>query len=350
MSAPEASVRMHSDAEVLADPRWFPHAFDSRRQSLEFRFAERDYWSDKRFLDERWLRERLPERTLSIDAVAAGLGAAQPHLGFVWHTSFCCSTLLADLLEAAGRNLALREPQVLVTLANARREGGAAPYGPVFRLLARRFEGDAHVTVKPSNFANNLIEMASAHTAGRMLFLYSDLPSFLIAVARKGQDGRAYARTLLSSLAADGLLPPAIERETQLSDAKVAALAWHLQIANFARAMKALGPERAASLDCEVLLADPAGTLTALDSFFELGLGGDHIAQAVDGPLMNRHAKTLAGGYSAASRKAEIAAARRELGPALDDVIAWSHAMCPATPRGVPLSYPLMTIEQVRSS
>lgn len=351
MPAGTSADEFTADADMLADPCWFPHAFDPGRRSVEFVFAERSYWAEKRFLDIRWMRERLPQREMPAARLNAALADSEPiPLNFIWHTSLCCSTLLADLIEQAGCNLSLREPQILVELASARRmvpRPAEIPYRPAFWLLARRFGADAHITVKPSNFANNLIGEAMASTSGKMLFLYSDLPSFLVGVVRRGREGETYTRDLFSRLIADGPVPGRLRQDTRLSAAKMAALAWHMQLAAFRGNLDAMQPELSASLDCETLLAQPEDILRAVDRFFKLELGEAHIEKAAKGPLMKRHAKELRA-YDAGQRHEEDAAIRARLGSALDDVVAWSHEICPETARAVPLPRPLTPIEKVR--
>jgi hypothetical protein len=332
-----------SDNDLLRDPCWFPHAFDPRTGTFGFVHAPRDYWVEKRFLDQRWMTEELPQRALPVRDVEEALeGGSAPHLNIIWHSSLCCSTLLADLIAAEGKCLSLREPQVLVALANVRRMQPPTdhPVAAALRLLARRFVPDEQIAIKPSNFANNLIGAAAARSRGRMLFLYSDLPDFLLSIARKGAEGDAYVTALFRALAADGLVPPALTADMPLSGAKVAALVWHMQIAAFAHALAELGSSRAASLHSGVLLARPRDTLTALDDFFGLGLGADGIAGRVSGPLMTRHAKELRA-YDAQSREAEHEALRAQAGSALDEVVAWSYGLCPESPRG-DLAHPLI--------
>jgi hypothetical protein len=341
------------DADTCVDDfRWFAENFDLARKSLSFVFTDQQTLAAQPFLDYRWKTDRLAHREVSLDAAVARFapGEPPPHLNFIWHTSFCCSTLIAKALDLPGHNLSLCEPQILVPIADLKRAGMFAgnrlsPRLPeiVFRLLARMPDRDTRVTVKPSNFTNILIADAARATRGKALFLYSDLESFLISVAKSGIPLLKYARRLFSCIVGDSgrPLPWKPHEIFQMSDLEIAALVWHMQIGEFRRDWPLLEAGRSASLDCEAFLADPAAALAKLDSFFGLGLGADHIKRVLSGPLLRSHAKAPGHPYDARQRAEEKAAARQRLGADLERVIAWSYKACSGTPQGVPLSNPI---------
>ena len=345
-----------SISAIVRDPHWFVEDYDPLANSFSVVRTDREALSRQVFLDQRWDRREAEHRRLPVDAaVRAFEGATLPELNFIWHSSFCCSTLLAAALDWPGCNLSLREPLAMVPVADAVRAARhAAKPVPArlaemaFRLLARRFAPDEGVTVKPSNFTNVLVQDAARASRGKMLFLYSDLESFLISVAKSGTQLRKYARRLFGNIAGDGggPLPWAPQEIFQMTDLEIAALAWHLQIAEFRRGFAALGAGRAASLDCDAFLADPAATLARLDGFFGLELGAERLAGVAGGPLFARHAKNPAHPYDAKRRREENAAVRQFLGPDLDRIVEWSYQACPGTPRGAPLPAPLIRIDK----
>jgi len=328
------------------DFRWFAENFDLARKSLSFVRTDRGTLAAQPFLDYRWKTDPLLHREMPLDAVLAELPqtAPPPHLNFIWHTSFCCSTLIAKTLDLAGHNLSLCEPQILVPGADLKRSGiftgnRLSPRLPeiVFRLLARSPGGK--VLVKPSNFANVLIADAARTTRGKALFLYSDLETFLISVAKSGIPLLKYARRLFSNIAGDSgqPLPWKSHEIFQMSDLEIAALVWHLQIGEFRRTWRAFDPGCIASLNCDAFLANPAATIAKLDAFFDLGLGGAHSERVLAGPLLRSHSKSPGEPYDAKRRTEEKAVARRRLGADLERVIEWSYRACSGTPRGAPL-------------
>lgn len=338
--------------ELVRDPRWFPEDFHAARQLLSFVEADRSELARQPFLDHRWKQDQLPRRQAALADVAAELpGSAPPRLDFIWHTSFCCSTLLTHALDRPGRCLALSEPLVLVSIADAKRaalldQGWQLSRLPeiVLRLLARPETARATVLVKPSNFANILLADAARLARGKSLLLYSDLPSFLYSVLRSGLPLRKYVRRLFSNLIGQmrDALPWSQAEIFQMSDLEIAALAWHLQILEFQGASRLLGPARSASLDGDALLADPAGVLKALDAFYGLGLGDEHIAAVVAGPLLKQHSKAPTVAFDAKRRAEQLELAKRQFGRDVERVVEWSYTASPLTPRGLPVPNPLV--------
>src|SRR5262249_55573851 len=154
-------------------------------------------------------------------------------------------------------------------------------------------------------------------TTGKMLFLFSDCRSFVISIARLGNDGWRYARGMFATQLRSGHLGAEWSGPClwDLSDMQVAAFVWHLQMSEFLRDWHLLGNDRARSLDCDAFLSAPEETLAALDEFFGLGLGPQHIAATVASPLFQRKAKGGHGSFDAGRRRAEYDAVAESLGP-----------------------------------
>lgn len=343
---------------VAGDASWFIEDFDLPSRAFSFVKTDPETLAREPFLDYRWNRTRLLHQRLDQAALVGrfGLGLPRPQLHFIWHTSHCCSTLIAGTLDAPGRNLTLREPFALVPVADAKRVGAferhvVSPRLPeiVFRLLARPHHDSGQITVKPSNFANYLLLDAIANTSGKMLFLYSDLTSFLISVCKGGLNFSRYARQLFANIAGDDgkELPWSATQLVRMSDLEIAAMAWHLQIAEFQRGWPALEPGRAASLDCDAFLADPATAIARLDAFFGFGLGRSHVEQVMTGPLLRQHAKSPMEVFNSQMRQQAQAAIWRERGADIERVVRWSYDTFPLTPRDAPLPNPLIPIRKI---
>ena len=347
----------NSAQRLIHDARWFPLDFDPQTATVEFVAADWNTLATQPFLDMRWGVRGARRERAAAGALGAEIAKASAPLNFLWHTGFCCSTLLARALTCRQHNLSLCEPKILVDLADAKRAGFfqldrniAHLPRTVLQLLARQQDG-ANVTLKPAPAANYLLLEAIRHSEGRMLFLFSDCRSFVISIVRLGEDGRRYVRQLFATLLRNGRLG---EEWTgpklwDLSDLQAAAFVWHLQIEEFLRHWNLLG-DRARSLDCDALLDAPRETLEALNGFFGLDLGEEHIADVVDGPLFHYQAKRPGVAFDAGRRRAEYDAIAQRLGADLDRAIAWSYDARPSTPRGAPLPQPLRPIEKVYPS
>ncbi len=338
---------------VIADTGWFPDDLEPGG-TVSFVRVERDQLASEAFLDERWQRERLPRKRHRLEDVARQLPVrlSRPRLNFIWHTAFCCSTAISRAVDCPGRNLSLREPEVLTTLAQAKRAGApgfSQTAEVVFALLARPFRAGAAVTIKPTNAANILIPDAAQLTSGKMLFLYSDLPSFILSIAKRSERGRSFARRLFWEIAGDGhaQIRWPMEQLFTRSDLEIAALVWHMQMETLSRAWSQVESGRAVSLDCDAFLDSPTETLIALDRFFGFGL--EESDPAFSGFGHTSHAKHADRVFSAGARREEQVRAHEQVGAILDEIIAWSYEVCPSTARGVPLPQPLVAIGKTYS-
>lgn len=339
---------MTKPPQSAADPAWFPDAHDANAHTLRLTRVSRKALADQAFLDERWDRSGAQQLSQPVsDFAMLALPKRAPN--FIWHTAFCCSTLLSRCLDKPGANLSLREPAALMSLANMKRMQGAdalqRELGPVLSLLSRPFVRREHVTIKPTNTVNNLIgDVAGLLPEARHLLLYSDIRAFLLSIAKKGEQGRAFARQLFVIFAMDGhpiaRTPP---RDLfKLSDLQIAALVWHMQIAAFLGAARAGGAARFASLDGDRFLLSPEAGLVAVDSFLGLGLGAEHARSTVAGPLLGQDSKEPAQAHSASRRAAEARQAAEMIGPSLEAIIDWSYGLFPSSPRAGAMPHPLL--------
>jgi hypothetical protein len=347
------------DEDVIRDARWFPEHFDASSGGLSFVATDSDVLASQTFLDTRWDRGRAERRRANAASMTDQLPQELPRPNFIWHTGFCCSTLLAKALDRPGHNLSLCEPQILVEVADAKRAGVLARTSQsaripqlIFHLLGRGFAPGARMTLKPAPAANCLVREAALHTSGPMLFLYSDCRSFLISIAKMGEVGRKYARRMFLAVLGDGH-PPAQWPVTQLlslSDLEIAALVWHMQVAEFLRNWPLLGTKRAFSLDCDAFLASPADVLARLDEIFSLNLGAERAREVAATPLFGRNAKDAERAYDSRLRNEEHGRVEEQLGGDLDSIVKTSYNLCRATPRGAPLPDPLVTIDKAYCS
>lgn len=320
----------------LRDPAWFLHDIAPGSGQAGFVSTDRACLSAEPFLDHRWRAPDSADQTMPLAALPPP--AETPRLSFIWHTSFCASTLLAACLDTPGRCLALKEPRALVILAALKRNGGLGPGASlarsVFGLMARRFEADEQILIKPSNGANALIPEAAALTQGRMLLLYSDCESFVLSMARQGRSGFAYVRERFASLAADGhpVSSWPAGQLLRLTDLELAALVWRMEMDLLHAAALGLG-DRARSLDCRLLLDDPGAILPMVDDFLGLGVGRERLDAVARGPLLQRDAKHPGQAFDAVARAEERARLRALIGPDLTEVMLSMDAAFGPPPR-----------------
>lgn len=317
---------------------WFPDAIDAQNRAVRLCRTPRSGLAEAAFLDERWDRTGCEMRSVPLDRLPRPESPAAPV--FIWHTAFCCSTLLARCLDRPGVSLSLKEPAALMEVSNIkRREGGAVSDAWLTALvpaLCQPFAGETHVAIKPTNTVNNLIaDVARLFPDSRHLFLTSHVRAFLVSIAKKGEAGRAFARRLFTIFAMDG--HPVARTDPrqlmQMSDLQVAALVWQMQVAAMQQAVAAHGPARFAWMDGDAFVARPREALAAVDGFFGLGLGEAHVEATANGPLFRRDAKDSAQAHGPGRRRKEAERIARQLGSELDAIVDWSYGLFPQSPR-----------------
>lgn len=333
---------------VLADPEWLPAGIDPTSGVIAFLKLPRSSHERIPFLSREYLdgvasaRMVLARETVQrAQMPAAGNG---PH--FIFHSAFCCSTLLARALDIHGRSMGYKEPTILNDLAALHRAGTLAERDLrlVLALLGRPLATGETIVIKPSNEANILIERILAACPGaHALLLHAPLPSFLRSLAKKGLWGRNWGRRLYALLARDG------GRRFGFSDAEIfeqtdlqiAALAWLIQQRQFAEVARRM-PARVRTLDSETLLADPAGAMAGAAALFGFDLSAAEAQGIAAGPAFSQHAKQIGRGYDSTARAAEQAAVQAAHDEEIDMVCQWAAAV--ARHGGIPLTLPLSLI------
>ena len=213
--------------------RWFPVDLHVPRREFGFLQLSDSVLEQSPFLDTRigapW------QQALFLPAAGLpAIAAPDAGLGFLFHTSFCCSTLLASALHLPPYTVALREPLVLRRLADARWQrypaDGLLPQA--LALLARPWHDEGKVLLKPTHVALSLArEMADAMPAARGIVLTSELEDFLLSNLKKSPETQAKVpelveRAMAASTFATRLPEPAYAPPDFLSGV---ALQWAVQ-------------------------------------------------------------------------------------------------------------------------
>ncbi|MGQ0661506.1 MAG: hypothetical protein ACT4N3_11640, partial [Sphingosinicella sp.] len=196
---------------IAGDPDWLPHRYDAVGDAIQFVRAPREMHRAATFLTDEYLSgATTPEVVSRSEAMAEAPPAAPVH--FIFHSAYCCSTLLARAFDIEGVAMGLKEPQILNDLHGWRGRGGApARIAEVLdgslTLLARPFAPGEAVVIKPSNLVNAFAPaMLAMRPAARALLLYAPLRLYLGSIAKKGMWGRLWVRELFVKMARDGML------------------------------------------------------------------------------------------------------------------------------------------------
>lgn len=325
-----------SAAEIAGDPRLLLHQVDPMNRQLIFRRTTDHAVRSAAFIDGRseiW--EGQPVPLVFGDALA--LQPPEPGLRrYIFHMSFCGSTLLARLLDRPGRTLSLKEPNCLVDLANWRTalvaaNAASVQFGSVLNfasaMLARRWNAGEEVVVKPSSWANNLID-ALAPAAERAVFVTIARDRFVEAVVRGGNERLAFTARLAAHLApfvsgGAAVLQAAID-STEDPVGKVARLALVAHDLELRLFEPRIGDSNRGAVDLSEIEGDPADAASRAAAILGLQLGADEIADNCD-RWTREHAKADAA-YSTAQRRAENEQVRAQFGDLIDRALDWGEA------------------------
>jgi hypothetical protein len=320
--------------DVALDPQWLPHTFDLSGENLTSVFVPREAHRELMFLSDEHFAGSFQTVVHPASAIAAHVGqASQAPSHFIFHTAFCGSTLMLKALDIPGRTLGLKEPDVLINLANrfirsddrANRDRLAL----VLRLLSRPFEVSESIVVKPTNFANRLaIPVLEASPESRAVLLYSDVRPLLRSILKRGMWGRIWGRRLFRSAATWTSLEFGFSEDDIfiLTDLQALGLGWLMQMQHFKEVARRFG-DRVLMIDSADFLADPARTLKRTSALFQLDLDESLISGIVNGPTFARHSKFSDRDYGNQERAADQNAAEAAHSEELEMVVKWVEAV-----------------------
>lgn len=335
-------MRICEASDLLDNPRFLLHKVDLASDRLIFLPTNRSLLGEASFLDGRTEIAAGPPISCSLEAAleARGEGASPPDR-FIFHVAFCGSTRLARILDRPGKVFALREPNVLVELADwkaalERRSAEDRRLAPLVRLacasLGARWQPDEAIIVKPSNWINNLLpELCLSARDMRPLFVVSSRRAFLRAVFRGGRDRLAFTARLAAHLASarsshQALLNAAIHAASDPlgQAAHLAAFAHWLQHRLFRRAMLAGGWGSDHVVTFDRIEQAPHAAAAAANAALDLGLSP---ADLTDGVARNtsRNAKQPDAAYSAEERFEADRKVERVHGPHIEAALAWAR-------------------------
>lgn len=312
-------------------PEQYLFAYDLARDTARFICLDRAALARSSFLDQRIAGDVASAHEAPLaELIADPVNNSLPDPGYIFHTAFCCSTLLARSLDRPGRTLVLREPASLLQLADLDRGLTAATRGldelsPLTTaLLARPFPGETRVIVKPTNLANNLVgRLLEQAPDSRAVVLYDELEPFLLSVLKRPSESEeGIAQFLRRLLRADLSWPAGRPLPSELSER--AALAWALQMRELRKWLTSPIALRIRTLTAPELLADPPFALSAVADWLQIDLPQSEAEAIVRSDLWRQHAKHPDKTYSPTRRQTDQTLARSILSPSVSRAMAWA--------------------------
>lgn len=324
--APAPSPRLDQKPLSLDDADWFPVDLDAQSRMFQLQRLTLHTLEHTTFMDIRMAPPPEPPQLRTVQAVADA-GIEPGPVAWLFHTSFCCSTLLARVLHAPPHQVSLKEPLVLRRLGDMRFEGVPveAVLEPATRLLARPWHPGGAVLVKPTHAALNIAsDLMASRPGSRAVVLTSTLDDFIVSNIKKTEETqrkipqlveRAFRATTLHAR-----LPPAAFDPPDILAAAV--LQWAAQREVCLDLVDTAGPERVRVLDASELLADLPGVSVRAARWLGLPAPDGAIAERV-AAVGHTHAKAVERDYGPERRAAEADLLRASYGPAVDRALQW---------------------------
>ena len=340
--------RPTSIAAAVGDAGWLAHRYDPGHDAVHLLPVTRAEHRAAVFITDEYLPTGLePLVVRRSDAIEAAPARAPLH--FLFHSAYCCSTLLARAVDRPGWAMGLKEPVILNDIIGWRRRGGAGPdmasvLDDILALLSRPFAPGEAVIVKPSTAVNALAPaMLALRPEARAILLYAPLRTYLASIAKKGLDGRLWVRTLLTGMIDDGLIDLGFSARDYLgqTDLQVAAVGWLAHQQLFTRMVEQFGPDRVRTLDSATLMKDPRAALSAMAALFGRPLDPAAIDDIASGPAFGTHSK-FGTAFDVGNRVAEHRDAAERHGDEIEKVTLWADAVAESAGFRATLPVPLV--------
>jgi hypothetical protein len=235
---------------------------------------------------------------------------------FIFHTAFCASTFLSRCLDVEGVSFSLREPQLLLDAANAKRlkwqsKTTSLDYHHLPKLALLLLQKHAlpseKLIIKPINSVNNIIpELLRITGPAKSLMLYTDARNFLLSTLRKGEGGRHVIRAMFDLLRCDfpHLSKLSLSAMIHMTDLNIILTLWRLQIEQAEKTLQGFSSEnRMASLYGESLIRYPLETLLTANKFLNLDIPAGKIEELMQSDRRFADAKNTQERFSIDKRK-----------------------------------------------
>ena len=249
--------------------------------------------------------------------------------GFLFHTSFCCSTLLARLLDFPEHSLVIKEPLILRRLSDAELTGthDEALHQTALNLLFRSVSADTAVLIKPTHVALNIAELMLAYRPdARALLITSTLEDFLVSNIKKSVESKQKVpelveRFMSASDLPSRLPPPAFSPPTFLCGV---ALQWYAQQSVIQKLLSGATGHNIKLLWEKELLKDPIETLNSCLQWLDWSIPAKVIKTQVTS-VMEQHSKSTSRPYNPDEKQYEENLLVNKYRDEIDVSLKWSE-------------------------
>lgn len=261
---------------------------------------------------------------------------------YIFHTTFCGSTLLARSLNNPGTCLAYKEPLALHDFSFVARDKSRAPEGLdlhqalelVLATLDRTYSSGEVPLIKPSDSANILMqEVLSRGQQTSAVLLYSSFDSFAVS-ALQHKIRREFVRSHINRSRRDlELLGFPHVAKDEYTDAEAVGLFWYAMMALHNHILSK-DSFRVCSLNSASMYEDPETVLTKVSQFFGLTYPEGYFEREVREGAFTRDSKDDSAVYDPEAAKIRNAQRRAKWADEIADARGFLERLCAA--RDVP--------------
>jgi len=346
--------RLTTDKQVIAkdlinDSNFLAYNFNFDTENITFLPIERDEIRQASSLNREQINSS--GRPIEVPLVEIVELLNSPHQAlidnpprFIFHTAFCASTFLSRCLDVEGVSVSLREPQLLLDAANAKRLQWRSKTTSLdfhhlpelaLRLLQKHALASEKLIIKPINSVNNIIpELLQITGSGKSLMLYTDVRNFVLSTLKKGEGGKQTVRSMFDLLRCDfeHLSNLQLTHTIHMTDLRIIMTLWRLQLEQAEKVLQEFSPGNVmASLYGEKLVQEPLETLQAANQFLELGISSEQIHAIANSDSRFIDAKNKGKEFSVQEREAQYQRLESFYGDDLDDGLEWLIRNNPGT-------------------
>jgi hypothetical protein len=330
---------------LLFDPQFYVFDVAPELDETSFLVVEEENLSLAPFVDIRF--EPLAHARFSVSTkelmnleMMHNTKRSQP--AFIFHHAFVCSTLLARCLDQIDAFFSLKEPWVLRRLADLKRVQAhkfsrnqwRRMFTTYTNLLAKNYRTGRSPVIKVTNVANNLLEDVLRYLPDqKILYLYSDLESFLVSNLKKPQDTQVKMPGLASAFLADGDFAqkfPQFSDVKQLSFLQTCALIWLVNLYNFQRSTEKFNQANVKTLQMKNFLTDMGGSLKSLSSFYGYNATASEIEKMLDPSVTQTDAKHQQNRYGKQLKQVEAEEIKNRYSIEINKAISWINPLVEA--------------------
>lgn len=323
---------------LLFDPGFFVFDFVAQSQLTKFLLVDENQLELSPFIDIRFeplAKAQFWVSNKELFALEGRHDIQRPQPVYIFHHAFVCSTLLARCLNQIDAFFSLKEPWILRRLADYKRANNRIVSTPQWRemlcdcimLLCRTYSTGKVPVIKATNVANNLLpDVLRFMPQQKILYLYSDLESFLISNLKKTSDTQQKMPGLAKGFLQDGDFArkfPQMSDLPRLSFLQVCSVLWLVNLYNFRNEVEQHANGQVKTLDAKVLLDDLPTTLSSLSRFFGHSPDAAEVQRMMDPQIVQTNAKDQSLSYGKAQRQAETTQVRNHFLRELESAKAW---------------------------